>query len=163
MNEPSKEALLELKDRLKISDNEWPYVVQTFQLSSSSTIHHIRLLRKEKNSILPSYPTNGRGSQINLLELLKVLLTQRPPKDPQKRIQIKIAFDGANMTSSKKIKQEIGTLEILTEREISEIKSFTNAMQWIIYIGDETYEDLERELEQAIPVIKYLNETKKVN
>lgn len=67
------------------------------------------------------------------------------------------------MTQGKKLKQEIGTLEILTDRSIHEVKSPDNAVQWIIFLGEEEYDVLKEELTRAIPVINELNKIKKVN
>jgi len=75
---------------------------------------------------------------------------------------VKLAFDGATMTSGKRIQQEIGTVEVLTDRTISQVKSYKNSHQWLIYLGAENNDILGEELQRAIPVIEKLNKDKKV-
>lgn len=164
LSEPAKEALLAFKDRLRIPDNEWPFVVETFNLSSDASIHHIRKLRTTTNDEFGVQTTlGGRGCEYDIRKLLEHLLKTSPPKDATKPIRIKFAFDGANVTSGRRKQQEIGTLEILNDKTVSEAKSYKNCYQWLIYLGAEEKEELRQELARAIPVINDLNTKKKVN
>lgn len=164
LQQPTKEALLAFKDQLLIPDSDWPFVVETFKLKGEVTIHYLRQLRQEWDSELkPKKTVTGRGAELDLIHLLQWLLKKNPPKDSHAPIEIKFAFDGATITNGKRIQQEVGTLEILTNRTISEIKSPSNAVQWIIYLGTEDPEDLREELQNALPSLKHLHDTKKVN
>ena len=120
----------------------------------------------------------GKGAEYNIMSLLTQLISKHPPSDPTKvdiakiitlinlflqAIRIKFAFDGANVTNGSRKQQEIGTLEILTDKTINEVKSYKNCHQWLIYLGAEDTEELRAELERSIPVITHLNKTKKVS
>jgi len=161
---PTKEALLAFKDRLRIPDHEWPFVEETFHLDSDCTIHNIRKLRIATNIEFGVQATvGGRGCEYDIRKLLERLLEKNPPKEPSKPIKIKFAFDGANVTSGYRKQQEIGTLEVLTDKTVSDTKSYKNCYQWLIYLGAEETEDLRQELTRAIPVINELNKAKKVH
>jgi hypothetical protein len=137
LEEPAIEALLAFKDRLRIPDHDWRVVVDTFNLSESSSIHHVRKLRAETNAELNVCRTiGGRGCEYDINKLLELILKTSPPKDASKPIRIKFAFDGANVTSGNRKQQEIGTLEVL---------------------GAEDKMELREELARAIPVINDLN------
>ena len=83
--QPTRDALLAFKDRLRIPDHEWPYVVDTFHLPANCTIHHIRKLRDHHNHILPVHATpGGRGYSYDIVELLQYLLRKDPPADASK-------------------------------------------------------------------------------
>jgi hypothetical protein len=115
LDAPAIDALLSFKDKLRIPDHEWPYVVETFNLDDSSSLHHIRKLRSKTNADFGVCRTvGGRGCEYDIDKLLQYLLKTSPPKDPSKPIRIKFAFDGANVTSGNRKQQEIGTLEILS-------------------------------------------------
>lgn len=158
---PTIEALLTFKDQLHIPDHKWNYIMETFDLPKECSLHQIRKLRTTWSGELKTQPTLGaHGSELDIKELLSYLLQKCPPKEDS--LQIKFAFDGANITRSRRIQEEVGTLEILTGKTVKEAKSPRNAAQWIIYIGHEDYETLELELKRAIPVINELNQTKKV-
>lgn len=160
---PTKEALLTFKDQLRIPDSKWQFVLDTFGLSKEFSLHHIRKLRNEWDSFMvPKKTIGGKGSELNIEELLTYLIRCSPPNDPSKPIQVKFAFDGATVTSGKKIKEEIGTVEILSEKSASEAKSYLNAAQWLVYTGSEDRETLGNELKRAIATITKLQEEKRV-
>jgi hypothetical protein len=92
--------------------------------------------------------TGQRGHEIDLNEMLGYLLKHAPPKDPNAEVWVKIAFDGGTMTTGKRIQQEQGTVQILTDHS-AELKSHTTTHQWIIYLGAEDYEEMQQELEHA--------------
>lgn len=64
------------------------------------------------------------------------------------------------MTSGKRLKQECGTVQVLSGYTLQEIKSHTHAHQWLLYIGEEEYDILEEELRNVIPEIMSLLDTK---
>lgn len=94
--------------------------------------------------------------------MIRYLLKHQPPEDPEKEVIVKFAFDGGTMTGNRKRKQEHGTLQIIEKADIHEAKSHFNTHQWLIYLGDEEYETLKSELENAIPEIDKLIEKKEV-
>lgn len=65
-------------------------------------------------------------------------MLQKNAIDPNVPVRIKFAFDGARITVKQKQSQFVGTVEVLSGKLVQEIKSPTNAHQWIIYVGDET-------------------------
>lgn len=160
---PTKEALLTFKDQLRIPDHDWKFVVETFQMKGDVTLHYLRQLREQWNSDLKATVTpTGNGAELDLFKVLQYLFQQKPPNDPSKPVRIKFAFDGTTATKSRRRQVEIGTLEILTDRSIGEIKSPFNAVQWIIYIGAEEWSNLQEELANALPVLKKLHDEHKV-
>lgn len=48
----------------------------------------------------------------------------------------------------------VGTVELLSSKTVQEIKSASNAHQWIIYLGSETNEDLKKELDDVLPTLR---------
>jgi hypothetical protein len=54
------EALLALKDRLRIPDDHWSTGGATFNLSSKQSLHHIKKLRKQLNQTLHIQRTEGQ-------------------------------------------------------------------------------------------------------
>ena len=103
---------------------------------------------------LPYQTHGGRGHMLDLDAMLAYLLEHRPPKDPTKPLHVKIALDGGTMTSGKRIKQEQATMQILNDLTLAEVKSHTTAYQWLIYLGDEEYDELAEELADAKPIIE---------
>ena len=127
--------------------------MEFFDLPKHSSIHHIRVLKKK----LPSKPTvGGRGYEVNPIHLLQYILKERPPTDPSKTVQVKFAFDGASVTTKRRRQEEIGTVDIVTDRTVSEAKSYKNSNQYIIYLGGEDYTTMKEELTVVIPLIKSL-------
>jgi hypothetical protein len=109
-----KKALLAFKDRQCIADADWADVVETFQLGSDCSIHYIRKERKNMNDKYPASKTPGkRGAELNLADLLKHLLTVNPPKDPSKKLLLKIGFDGATVTTGKRKQLEAGGVQVI--------------------------------------------------
>lgn len=160
--EPDIDTLLALKDDLCIPDAKWATVVQVFQLSDQCTLYQIRKRRKVVEGTMgPITETRGNGRQQELKQVLEWML-KKENIDPDVPVHIKFAFDGARITLKQKQSQVVGTVEILDGKTISQIKSPKNAHQWIIYMGDETNEDLKRELEDALPVIEDIFNEKQV-
>ena len=52
LRQPTVAALLAFKDRLCITDHEWPYVVEVMQLGPGRTLHYLRQLRNKANNQL---------------------------------------------------------------------------------------------------------------
>lgn len=97
----------------------------------------------------------GPGYQIPLLRFLHWHLARLPASisPPNEPILLKLAFDGATITSGKRITQELGGFQLLHEGEpLSSIKSPQNCHVWVIYIGGETEEELRKELQSTILV-----------
>lgn len=85
LNKPAIEALLAFKDRLRIPDHDWSFVVETFDLGADASLHHIRKLRTTTNNELGVETTlGGRGAEYDITKLLTYLLEKNPPKDPTK-------------------------------------------------------------------------------
>jgi len=82
-------------------------------------VNHIKCMREQWNQELkPINTIGGRGYEFDLLTLLQYLLKNFPPKDPTQIIRIKLAFDGATM-SSNRIQQEIGTVQIRDNKRVA--------------------------------------------
>lgn len=152
-NEPTIDTLLALKDDLCVPDSKWASVVQTFHLSHKCSIYYIRKRRNALDNYIPISKTNGNGRQQELEKVLKYLF-EKENVDPNVPLRIKFAFDGARVTIKQKQMQVVGTVELLSNKTVEEIKSSTNAHQWIIYLGDETNEDLKKELSDALPTLR---------
>lgn len=178
MFQPSIEALVAFKDRLRIPDEDWGYVVEVMRLGPKCTLHYVKEARHGlSNDVTPTkvntvqcmvvnkipQTAGGRGSVMKIKKMIQYLLEQNPPKDPSKPVQIKFALDGGTMTSGKRIKQEQGTLQIITGYSLQELKSHHRAHQWLIYLGEEEYDVLEEELQQSIPEIMEVLDTKVPN
>jgi hypothetical protein len=132
--------------------------------SDSVTIHHIRKLKEALAATLaPQRSPGGRGATVNMLLLIEELLRHRPPKDSTSPIIIKWSFDGCTVTSGQRIKCEIGTVEIITDRTASELKSYHNGAEWIVYFGEESHVIFAEEFKAMIPVLNKLIQDKKVN
>lgn len=152
-DEPSLDALLGLKDDLCIPDAKWASVVETFHLSNKCNIYYIRKRRAELDSYIPITKTKGNGRQQQLEDVLTWLF-KKENVDPNVPLRIKFAFDGARVTVKQKQMQVVGTVELLSGKTVQEIKSASNAHQWIIYLGSETNEDLKKELDDALPTLR---------
>ena len=144
---PPIEVLAAYKDKMRISDHNWPETVKTFGLGAYAKITAIRKQREKDNSSMAIQPVGEVGYEIPLLPYLQHLLKQNPPGDPNKPVIVKFAFDGATMTSGKRIQQELGGLQILTPGEpLASVKSPKSCHVHIIYIGGETDEELRESL-----------------
>ena len=152
-DEPSLDALLGLKDDLCIPDAKWPSVVETFHLSNKCNIYYIKKRRAQLDSYIPITKTKGNGRQQQLEDVLSWLF-KKEQVDPNVPLRIKFAFDGARVTIKQRQMQVVGTVELLSNKSVQEIKSASNAHQWVIYLGSETNEDLKKELEDAIPTLR---------
>jgi len=86
---------------------------------------------------------NGKGAIID------------PPSS--NNLSIKFAFDGGRITTNRNNQQEIGTLDILTDRSVSEVKSHNNAVQWVIMLGMESRDLFEDQLADVVGKINALN------
>lgn len=64
----------------------------------SSVYSGIRKLRHEQDQQLkPTLTANRKGAEFDILRLLRWLFTHQPPKDPNKPVRLKFAFDGATI------------------------------------------------------------------
>ena len=146
------------------------------KLGPGSTLHYLRNLHNEINDTLTPtqvlvihiqtptlfnfLQTHGKhGHKLDIKKMLEYFLTKKPPPNPSKPVQIKFAFNRGTMTSGKKIKQEHGTVQILTGYSLAELKSHNNAHQWLIYLGKEDYDILVEELAGLIEDIMSLLDT----
>lgn len=146
---PTNEELLEFKDILMIPDAKWAYVVTTFKLSNESNLYYIRQLRLQKTKQRNLKPTCS-GAFRNIVPILEESIRRAQPKNDI--INIKISFDACRMT--KLTEQVVGTVSRVEEG--SNYKSPFNADQVVLWLGHETYEDYERELDQLIPEVNKL-------
>ncbi len=161
--EPDIDALLALKDDLCIPDAKWSTVVETFQLSENCTLYQIRKRREVINKSLGLITkTPGNGRQQDLKKVLEWLF-KREKIDPNVPVRIKFAFDGARITLKQKQKQVVGTVEVLAGKTLQQIKSPNNAHQWIIYVGEESNEDLKKELANAHSTLSEIFENESVS
>jgi len=160
-HQPALDAVLAWKDRIRVPDHQWPYTMDVFHLDKERSVYYLSKRKKEINSQMPPEPTGGNGYQFPLLNYIRWILEKFPP--PVRKLILKIAFDGATVTSGKRLKQEIGTFDFLFDGlDLSTTKSATNAHQFIIYLGGEDREDLVKELEQVIEAVNGLVEEKKL-
>lgn len=149
VNPPSLEQLLALKDDLLITDAKWEVLCKTFNLGRYANMYRIRRYRSTKNE---SLGITQSPHQVNILAYLHELVRRNPPSNPTQPILVKFAFDGATMTSGKRIQQEIGTVDLLYhDFALSLAKSPATTHQWLIYIGAEDRQALEEELHDANP------------
>jgi hypothetical protein len=150
---PDIDSLLGLKDDLCIPDAKWATILETFHLSDKCSIYYIRKRRNELNNILPITRTAGNGRKQDLENVLGWML-KKDNIDPNIPTRIKFAFDGARIAAKQKQMQVVGTVEVLKDKTLAQIKSPDNAHQYIIYIGDETNEDLKRELGDDVQTLQ---------
>ena len=148
-NLPSNEELLAFKDTLMIPDNKWAFVVSTFKLPSTASRYHIRQLRLEKAKEHKLGDTTS-GAFRHILPIIETSIRANKPKDTQ--INIKFAFDACRMARNSE--QVIGSITRV-EGEAN-YKSPFNADQFVMWLGHETYEEYEQELEHLIPEINKL-------
>lgn len=153
---PPNEALLAFKDVLMIPDNKWAFVMTTFQLPNRASIHHIRQLRLQKAEEHKLGAT-ANGAFRHILPLIEELIRAAKPKNTT-TINIKIAFDACRMT--KKTEQVVGSIACVEED--CNYKSPFNADQFVMWLGHETYEEYEKELEHIIPEINKLITSNKI-
>ncbi len=143
---PTIEELAAYKDDMKIADHRWHRTVETFKLGAYASITAMKKQRKQENTYLPIEPVGENGYEIPVRALLQHHLRQHPA-DPSQPVLVKFALDGANMTSGKRITQELGGLQILTSGEsMASVKSPDSCQVFLIYIGGETDEELRQSL-----------------
>lgn len=161
--EPDIDKLLAMKDDLCIPDSKWSAVVEVFHLSDKCTLYQIRKRREVVDGTMGSITrTKGNGRQQELKQVLAWML-KKEQINPDVPVCIKFAFDGARITLKQKQTQVVGTLEILSGKNIAQAKSPSNAHQWIIYLGSESNENLKKELADALPTIQQIFDDKSVS
>jgi hypothetical protein len=133
-NRPTIQVLSALKDKLLISDINWRYLASVFEIEDYATITYLKSFQKSINNEIPLNATpGGKGSELALYDLIKMVIEKKPPPDNSKPLLVKFAFDGATMTTGKRIKQEIGTLEFLYDGiTLEQAKSPNNAYQLLV-------------------------------
>jgi hypothetical protein len=157
--QPSIKELVAYKDKMRISDQDWAETVKTFGLGPYVRISAIRKQRMKDNEMTTIWPVGGSGYEILLLPYLQQLLKQNPPSDPTLPVTVKFAFDGATMTSGKRVQQELGGVQLLTAGEpLASVKSPKNCHINVIYIGRETDKELHELLANMSEVCKYFVE-----
>lgn len=160
-HQPALDAVLAWKERVRIPDHEWPYTMDLFYLQDGLSVYYLNKRKHEINDEMQAESTGGTGYQFPLLKYMRWVLSKFPP--PVRKLIVKIAFDGATVTAGKRRKQEIGTFDFLFDGlDLSAAKSVENTHQFIIYLGGEEREDLERELEQTIQAVNLLVEKGKL-
>jgi len=120
------DVLLAIKDEFFIPDSKWDRFVRMVQLSSKCTLHHIRPLRKKLNDSMPTVPT---------------------PKDPTQTVTVKFCFDGATVTTGKRIQQEVAAYNLLYP-EFTE----SQVCQFLLYFGKEDRAIFAEEMAETIPI-----------
>ena len=131
------------------SPSEFNLVSQVKRQISTPQVY----FRKVQWRYIPITKTKGNGRQ-QQLEDVHTWLFKKENVDPNVPLRIKFAFDGARVTVKQKQMQVVGTVELLSGKTVQEIKSASNAHQWIIYLGSETNEDLKKELDDALPILR---------
>lgn len=161
-HQPALGALLAWKDSIGIPDSRWSETTSLLRLGDYATISKIKKRREEVNKLMPAKTTaSGNGSELPLLDFITWLIRQTPPKT--KKIVLKFAFDGANITSKRRVTEEIGTIELLLDEcNLEQLRSVTNCHQYIIYIGGESRKEYQAELANVIPVVNQLIKTGKL-
>jgi hypothetical protein len=161
--EPDINKLLAIKDDLCIPDSKWSAVVEVFHLSDKCTLYQIRKRREIVDGTMgPITRTKGNGRQQELKQVLAWML-KKEQINPDIPVRIKFAFDGARITLKQKQTQVVGTVEILSGKNIAQAKSPSNAHQWIIYLGSESNENLKKELIDSLPTIQQIFDDKSVS
>jgi hypothetical protein len=138
-----------------ISDANWKYVVDTFNLDSSCSLTYIiRERQSQTQSLEPTLTSGKRGHEIDLLKLIGKMIEVNSPESNERPLPLKFAFDGSRVMG--KNSQEIGTVDPLWGVTRDGAKSHHNSVQWIIFLGEESNEVLREELVIGLSVIKYL-------
>lgn len=151
---PPISDLAAYKDRMRISDHDWPITVKTFGLGKYARLTAIRKQRNHDNKTMSIRPISDTGYEIPLHAYLQHRLKLHPPSDPKQPVLLKLAFDGATITSGKRIQQEVGGFQILTPGEtLASVKSPKNCHVFVLYIGGETDEELREALTTTNEVI----------
>lgn len=159
--QPALDVVLAWKDRLKISDRNWPYTMDVFNLDDGLSVYYLSNRKKQINAEMLPESTGGTGYHLPLLKYMNWVLEHFPP--PARKLVMKIAFDGATITTGKRKKQEIGTFDFLFDGlNLSQTKSIDNTHQFIIYLGNEDRETLVKELKKTIEAVDYLAAHKKL-
>lgn len=132
-------------------------VVQTFRLEKYGTVHKLHQHQHTLNNTLPILPTStlGQGYHIPLHTYLKWHLQQLPLESSPSStpLLLKLSFDGATITSKKCTQQELSGFQFIQPHEpLSSIKSPKNCHVWLVYIGGESEEELQCELQSTIEV-----------
>lgn len=126
---PSLQALLEMKDILKISDHNWSVVDSTFGLPQNRRITAIRAHRTTTQNKVLSPTPGGRGFQRDLLEAIRdAVRIEKPPISPSGDtacISLKIAWDEGHMTRHRPM--EVCTMDIVSDKNVSTCKSWKNS------------------------------------
>lgn len=157
--QPALDAVLAWKDRMKIPDRDWNYTMDVFTLANGLSVYYLNKRKKEINTEMLPESTGGTGFELPLLKYMRWVLAHFPPST--RDLIVKIAFDGATVTSGKRLKQEIGTFDFLVDGlDLAAAKSIDNSHQFIIYLGGEEREELEQELMNTIKVVDELVEKK---
>lgn len=78
-------------------------------------MHHIRCAQAKLNEEMKTVPTaGGQGYEYhNLEEYIQWILRTDPPTNPDDPIMMKFCFDGATLTSTKQIQQEVAAFNLL--------------------------------------------------
>ena len=147
-------ALATYKDKMRISDHDWPITVQTFGLGMYAKLTALRKQQHQDNQTMGIQPVGKAGYKISLHAYLKHHLQSHPPSNPTQPVLLKLAFDSATMTSGKRIQQEVGRFQILSPgKELSLVKLPKNCHVYVLYIGSETEEELREALTHTNEVI----------
>jgi len=137
------------------TDCLWEDTVKTFCLEGYRTLHYLCKLCQQLDSTLPVLRNapSGEGYHIPFLDFLCWHLGWLPTQSSAEPILLKLAFDGAVITSGKRVPQELGGFQFLHPgKSLSLIKSPSNCHVWVVYIGGETEEELWQELQSSIQV-----------
>lgn len=83
---PSIEVLAAFKDKMRISDQNWPEAVKMLGLGPYASISAIRKQRQQDNMSMEIQPVGTSGYEIPLVPYLQHLLQQNPPSNPSKPV-----------------------------------------------------------------------------
>lgn len=140
---PSLEQLAAFKDTARIADNKWDEFMALLGFSYAR-VAAMRRQRKLDNGPVKLQRIGDVGYQYELIDYMTQMLKDDPPSDPSKPIILKLAIDGAIMTSHKKISQVIGGIQHLHPGDpLSTAKSPSSCHVITIYIGGETNTELK--------------------
>ena len=112
---------------------------------------------------LPVVISPGKcGAQVDILKYLEWYLEKLDPMlANDKPIDLKFVFDGGRMTSRQYKVQEIGTFDLLFAGQLLlAVHSPDNSHQWAIVFGEETRENLCKELATGFQTIQQLRQGK---
>lgn len=144
---PSIATLSKIKDLNKISDKAWDFTMELLQFK------HVRLSKikqfERKANPVPLHSTNdANGWKTNIIDIISLIIKHSNIPENYK-LKIKLSFDGSYINNQKKTPTLIGAIDIIYDSLTpSQVKSPDNSYIWLIYLSNESRENLMNALEE---------------